>query len=219
MAADAQTLMNLFPDVAGDKLAVVVPDQGPRWTYAFLRQQIESLRDHLRRGGIGPGDVVSIVLPNGLEFLATFQAVTWARAIAAPLNPAYKVEEFRFYMEDAGAKVVVVPPGNHPAREAAAQLNLPVWEARLDSKGHAVLERPQGAPADTQAADPPRGDDVALFLHTSGTTSRPKGVPLTHANLCTSLRNIADTYALSPDDVSLIVMPLFHVHGLLGATL
>ncbi|HEV3122669.1 MAG TPA: acyl--CoA ligase, partial [Isosphaeraceae bacterium] len=67
--------------------------------------------------------------------------------------------------------------------------------------------------------DPPRGDDVALFLHTSGTTSRPKGVPLTHANLYTSLRNIADTYALSPDDVSLIVMPLFHVHGLLGATL
>src|SRR5207245_2423189 len=69
------------------------------------------------------------------------------------------------------------------------------------------------------AASGPRGDDVALFLHTSGTTSRPKGVPLTHANLMASIRNIVATYALTPEDGSLIVMPLFHVHGLIGATL
>src|SRR5439155_21458775 len=61
--------------------------------------------------------------------------------------------------------------------------------------------------------------DTALFLHTSGTTSRPKGVPLTHANLMASVRNIAGHYRLSPADVSLLVMPLFHVHGLIGATL
>src|SRR5205807_7631108 len=65
----------------------------------------------------------------------------------------------------------------------------------------------------------PRPDDVALFLHTSGTTSRPKGVPLTHANLMASVRNIAAHYRLSPADVGLVVMPLFHVHGLIGATL
>jgi oxalate---CoA ligase len=219
MAADAHTLMDLFPDVDAEKTALVVPDQGPRWTYARLREQVEALVDQLRRGGIRPGDVVSIVLPNGLEYLATFLAVTWARATAAPLNPAYKAEEFRFYMEDAGAKVVVVPPGDHPARAAAGQLKLPVWEVRLDHKGQVVLERPAGGPAVSEDADPPRGDDVALFLHTSGTTSRPKGVPLTHSNLWTSLGNIVATYALGPDDASLIAMPLFHVHGLLGATL
>src|SRR5262249_6492399 len=99
------------------------------------------------------------------------------------------------------------------------QLNLPIWEARLDTAGGVQLEC-AGAAADAPSTtNGPRGDDVALFLHTSGTTSRPKGVPLTHANLMASLRNIVATYALTPDDASLIVMPLFHVHGLIGATL
>ena len=69
-----------------------------------------------------------MVLPNNLEFLVAFLATTWARAIAAPLNPGYKVEEFRFYLEDAGAKAVIVGPGDHPAREAARQLGIPIWE-------------------------------------------------------------------------------------------
>jgi acyl-CoA synthetase (AMP-forming)/AMP-acid ligase II len=124
-------------------------------------------------------------------------------------------------MEDAESRAVIVPPGAHPAREAAAQLNLPVWEASLDAEGGVQLARVgDGAAASSLvAASGPRGDDVALFLHTSGTTSRPKGVPLTHANLMASIRNIAATYALTPEDASLIVMPLFHVHGLIGATL
>jgi acyl-CoA synthetase (AMP-forming)/AMP-acid ligase II len=173
----------------------------------------------LTQGGVEAGDTISIVLPNGLEFITSFLAVTWARGVAAPLNPGYKVEEFKFYMEDAGAKAVIVAPGAHPAREAAAQLGLLVWEARPDGSGQTGLI---GLPAGTKPSgkeDTPREDDVALFLHTSGTTSRPKGVPLTHKNLMVSIRNIVATYALTPDDASLIVMPLFHVHGLLGATL
>jgi len=104
---------------------------------------------------------------------------------------------------------------------AAAQLNLPVWEARLDVGGGVQLERVGGSSAAKAQTTPggPRGEDVALFLHTSGTTSRPKGVPLTHANLMASIRNIVATYTLTPEDCSLIVMPLFHVHGLIGATL
>jgi acyl-CoA synthetase (AMP-forming)/AMP-acid ligase II len=96
-----------------------------------------------------------------------------------------------------------------------------VWEARLDAAGGVQLERvgDRSAVSPQAAASGPRGDDVALFLHTSGTTSRPKGVPLTHANLMASIRNIVATYALTPEDTSLIVMPLFHVHGLIGATL
>src|SRR5262249_46460947 len=129
---------------------------------------------------------------------------------------AYKVEEFRFYVEDAGAKAIIVPPGPHPAREAAAQLQIPVWEARLD--GDAV-RLSVGHVSNLSGSDAPRVADVALFLHTSGTTSRPKGLPLPHGNLMTSIRNIAATYQLTPADASLIVMPLFHVHGLLGATL
>jgi oxalate---CoA ligase len=177
---------------------------------------VDTLADALRRGGVRVGDAVAIVLPNGLEFLATFLAVTWARGIAAPLNPAYKTEEFRFYMEDAGVRAVLLPPGDHPARVAAAELDLPVWQVEI-MNGKVRIEIP-AQPASV-AGDAPVPDDVALFLHTSGTTSRPKGVPLTHANLMANIANIARTYQLTPDDASLIVMPLFHVHGLLGATL
>ncbi len=202
--------------------AVIIPD-GPVVTHGQLREQVFRLAETLRRGGVESQSTVSIVLPNGLEFLATFLATTCAGAIAAPLNSAYKAEEFKFYMEDAQSRAVIVPPGAHPAREAAAQLNLPVWEAqsgrrRRRATGARWRRELQRHESGSRLAGP-AGDDVALFLHTSGTTSRPKGVPLTHANLMASIRNIVATYALTPEDASLIVMPLFHVHGLIGATL
>jgi acyl-CoA synthetase (AMP-forming)/AMP-acid ligase II len=221
MSADAATLAELLSDEFAARRAVIIPNGGPVVTHGQLKEQVFRLADALRRGGVESQSTVSIVLPNGLEFLATFLATTCAGAIAAPLNSAYKADEFKFYMEDAEARAVIVPPGAHPAREAAAQLKLPVWEARLDAAGGVQLARVgDGSAVNPQAtANGPRGDDVALFLHTSGTTSRPKGVPLTHANLMASIKSIVATYALAPEDASLIVMPLFHVHGLLGATL
>jgi len=218
MSADATTLAQLFSAEFASRPAVIIPG-GPTVTHGQLRDQVSRLADALVRGGVERQSTVSIVLPNGLEYLTTFLATTCAGTVAAPLNSAYKAEEFKFYMEDAESRAVIVPPGPHRAREAAAQLNLPVWESQLDAGGDVQLQRTDSA-ADRQAsANGPRGDDVALFLHTSGTTSRPKGVPLTHANLMASIRNIVATYALTPDDASLIVMPLFHVHGLIGATL
>jgi oxalate---CoA ligase len=221
MPADAQTLAELLSDEFAARPAVIIPQGGPAVTHGQLRNQIFRLAEALRRGGVESQSTVSIVLPNGLEFLAAFLATTCAGAIAAPLNSAYKAEEFKFYMEDAQAHAVIVPPGAHPARDAAAQLNLPVWEARLDPADSVQLARVgNGSAVKPQTSTSgPKADDVALFLHTSGTTSRPKGVPLTHANLMASIRNIVTTYALTPEDTSLIVMPLFHVHGLIGATL
>src|SRR5262245_25026516 len=220
MSADVATLAEILSDDFAARKAVVIPG-GPTVTHGQLREQVFRLAQTLGRGEVEAAAAGAVVLPNGLEFLAAFLATTCARAIAAPLNSAYKAEEFKFYMEDAEARAVIVPPGPHPAREAAAQLNLPVWEARLDEAGSVQLARMgNGSAAGAQAsASGPRGDDVALFLHTSGTTSRPKGVPLTHANLMASIRNIAATYALTPEDISLVVMPLFHVHGLIGAAL
>ncbi len=177
MSADRDTLNSLLPADARQRPAMVIPDSGPSVTYAQLAEQIAIMAETLRRGGIGPGDPVAIVLGNTLEYLVTFLAATGARAIAAPLNPAYKVEEFRFYMEDAGVRAVIVPPGDHAARSAAAQLNLPCWDASLDAAGRVCLACPASGAA---AGSPPEPADVALFLHTSGTTSRPKGVPLTH---------------------------------------
>lgn len=213
---ESATLLELFATGHPSQSAVVVPTDGTPIlaTYRNLADQVSAVASALRRTGLQPGDPVSIVLPNGLDYLIAFLAVTRARLVAAPLNPAYKVEEFRFYLEDAGARAVIAPPDS-PARTAASELDLPIYHLLSDG----VRVQLDGATPGSPLTDLPQSDDVALFLHTSGTTSRPKGVPLTHANLMASIRNIAGHYRLTPDDTTLLAMPLFHVHGLIGATL
>jgi acyl-CoA synthetase (AMP-forming)/AMP-acid ligase II len=212
------TLMHLWSPKFASQPAVFIPD-GPEVTYGQLQNQIEAVTTALREGGVQAGQPIAIVLPNNLEYLVAFLATTWARAVAAPLNPGYKVEEFRFYLEDSGARAVLVAPGDHPAREAAHQLQIPIWECGVNAQGQVFVQRQTSQAAPNLDRSVPKPGDVALFLHTSGTTSRPKGVPLTHGNLMASIANIAATYQLAPRDRSLIVMPLFHVHGLIGATL
>jgi acyl-CoA synthetase (AMP-forming)/AMP-acid ligase II len=143
MSTNAATLAELFSADFAARPAAIIPG-GPALSHAQLREQVFRLAETLSRGGIPRQSTVSIVLPNGLEFLATFLATTCAGLIAAPLNSAYKPEEFKFYMEDAQSQAVIVPPGAHPAREAAAQLDLPVWEARLDAAGGVQLEKAGG---------------------------------------------------------------------------
>ena len=170
--------------------------------------------------GIGRGGRVAIVLPNGPEMAAAFVALAGC-ATTAPLNPAYRSEEFRFYLSDLRADALIVERDmESPARGVAAELSLPVIELTPDAAGPAGAFTLAGtggkSAADTSAPGP---DDIALILHTSGTTSRPKIVPLTQRNICTSARNIAETLALKPADRCLNVMPLFHIHGLIGAVL
>jgi acyl-CoA synthetase (AMP-forming)/AMP-acid ligase II len=198
--------------------AVVIPD-GPTVSYQELSEEIERVAELLAAAGVQRGKAVSIVLSNNLEYLVTFLAVTRAGAIAAPLNPAYTVDEFKFYMEDADSQLAILPPGDHAGREAARDLNIPIMEASLSASGKVELVRQGVALTARKDVAPPTPDDVALFLHTSGTTSRPKGVPLRHGNIFANLGNISRTYALTPDDVAMVVMPLFHVHGLIGVSL
>src|SRR5207302_1770137 len=134
---------------------------------------------------------------------------------AAPLNPAYKEDEFRFYLEDTNARVLLLPPdGAEEARRAAGD-RVPILTVEMDAAGTVSLSGVTGR----RSVPSPDVDDIALILPTSGSTGRPKGVPLKHANLSISARNVARSYALTPDDVSLCVMPLFHVHGLVASTL
>jgi acyl-CoA synthetase (AMP-forming)/AMP-acid ligase II len=213
------TLADILPRADKKQTAVILPDAGARTTYQELVNQVEHLAGLLRQAGLRPGQPVAIVLPNGLEFLVSFLAVARARLVAAPLNSAYKAEEFRFYLEDIQAAAVIGPADRHPIQQVARELNVPCWTASRSADGRVQLQG-QGLPGDSSSnLEPPHASDVALFLHTSGTTSRPKGVPLTHANLTASMGNIAKHYQLGPADVSLVVMPLFHVHGLIGATL
>ena len=100
-------------------------------------------------------------------------------------------------MQDSDSRALFVSPAEQAARQAAGMLGLPVWTANRDQQGRVILEG-ISSPAAGRAAESPRADDIALFLHTSGTTSRPKGVPLTHGNLTASMRNIARALPTEP---------------------
>jgi acyl-CoA synthetase (AMP-forming)/AMP-acid ligase II len=159
-----------------------------------------------------------LAFSNGLEMIVSFLAASTV-ATAAPLNPAYTRDEFKFYLEDTTARGLIVPrDGANEARAAAREINVAVIDCAIDENGRLQLSS-QEALKGSSGGNANEREDIALILHTSGTTSRPKRVPLAHQNLLTSARNVAHTYQLTAGDVSLCVMPLFHVHGLVASTL
>jgi len=187
-------------------------------TYAELGGLVDSLARALSDFGLRPGDRIAMSLPNGLEVIASFLAASTV-GTAAPLNPAYTVDEFKFYLEDTRARALIVPSGGAAeARTAALETKVAIIECENGGHGDIHFSMHERL-SETREDGPPDSQDIALMLHTSGTTSRPKRVPLAHANLLTSAQNVANTYQLTPEDVSLCVMPLFHVHGLVASTL
>jgi len=211
-----RTLKNLLASGRDDAVAIAA-HEAPLLTYAGLRALIERTCATLNDLGIGLGDRVAIVLPNGPEMATAFLSVASA-ATSAPLNPAYKQEEFEFYLEDLKAKALIVEAGSDSsALRAAEKLGVAVLtlipERQVAAGAFELSGSPLGAAIRPGPAKP---DDVALILHTSGTTSRPKIVPLHHANIWTSARNIAASLEFSENDRALNVMPLFHIHGLIA---
>ena len=211
-----RTLKDLLASGRDDAVAIAAHG-APPLTYAGLRALIERTCATLNDLGIGLGDRVAIVLPNGPEMATAFLCVASA-ATSAPLNPAYKQDEFEFYLEDIKAKALIVEAGsNSPAIRAAEKLGVALLtlipEPQVAAGAFELSGSPLGAAIRPGPAKP---DDVALILHTSGTTSRPKIVPLHHANIWTSARNIAASLELSENDRALNVMPLFHIHGLIA---
>jgi len=208
------TLLGLLASAPADATAIALPDHGLRISFGQLREQVAGMAGALAAAGIRRGDRVGMALPNGLPTIVAFLAAAEA-GTAAPLNPGYKEEEFRFFLEDTSAKVLLLPPdGLEEARKAAG--HVPILAVDMDpATGTLTLGgKPLGGRAESPAVD-----DIALILHTSGSTGRPKRVPLSHANLTISAHNVAATYRLTARDVSLCVMPLFHVHGLVASTL
>ena len=209
-------LIDLLDRGVAEQPAVIVPG-GVTLTYDVLRTSAHRFGAALVARGIAVGETVAASFTNGPEIVVAFFGAVGARATFAPLNAAYTEDEFAFYLDDIAPKVLVLAPGSVPAaRVAAAKLGIAVVDLALDSNGmpHVAGVLEDGT-HDRVATD----DDVALFLHTSGTTSRPKGVPLSHDNIATSAGNIGRWYALVAEDVSFCVMPLFHVHGLVFSTI
>ena len=214
------TLLALLEAGEANAVAITAPERRPMDRGSLVRQSRQVV-GQLRGLGVSQQDRVAIVLPNGPEMAVLFLAVA-AGAAAAPLNAAYREEEFDFYLSDIEARVLLIQAGlESPARAIAARRNIPVVEVEAITTEPAGSLRlmSEGRPVAVGDASFGGPEDVALVLHTSGTTSRPKIVPLSQRNLITSATCIARGLALTPVDRCLVVMPLFHIHGLIGALL
>nr|GMD53777.1 oxalate--CoA ligase-like [Ipomoea batatas] len=221
---ETSTLTGLLKHVAGNfpsRRAISVSGKFDL-THSRLHHLVERAASSLFAAGVRPGDVVALTFPNTVELVIMFLAVIRVRATAAPLNPAYTAEEFEFYLSDSESKMLLIPKeGNEAAQAAAAKLSIPAVTAALSGAESDIALFPSHPESDSDAVSKLVNDpsDVSLFLHTSGTTSRPKGVPLTQFNLASSVNNIKSVYKLTESDSTVIVLPLFHVHGLIAAML
>jgi oxalate---CoA ligase len=211
-AGAGHTVGTLLPaDAGGPALLTVHHDV---MDHPTLRSEVDRLAKQLRDAGLGQGDRIAIVLPNS-PAMALVLLAAMSVGCAAPLNPKYREEEFRFYLDDLHASALVTIEGDSPAAHAAA----PKGTIPIGVRGEGLsidVVAPPLAGGDTAR---PSADDHALVLHTSGTTSRPKIVPLRQRHLARSARNIASSLQLSSADRSLNVMPLFHIHGIVAGLL
>lgn len=202
-------------------IAITAPAAKPL-SYQALHALVGNTVSALNKLGVGRGDRVGIVLPNCPEMATAFVAIA-SGCTAAPLNMAYRADELEFYLGDLKAKAIVVASGGEtPARAVAAKLGIAILELTPhpeDGAGSFTLSGAAHAGKPAANGGLAQIDDIALILHTSGTTSRPKIVPLTHRNVCASARNISATLKLKQEDRELHVMPLFHIHGLIAGVL
>jgi len=214
-------LVDLLSAGAADAIAIKAPSARPL-SYDALRANQRKTVETLNSFGIGRQDRVAIVLPNGPEMATAFVSIA-AGATAAPLNPVYRADEFEFYMSDLHAKALVVEKGStSPALAIAEKLNIQILELIPSDEGIGAFTLIQAKPQAAAAPQLPglaKPEDIALILHTSGTTSRPKIVPLSHINVCASACNVRDNLKLGVADCGLNIMPLFHIHGLIAGLL
>jgi len=188
--------------------------------FGGLKALIGKTTEFLNQNGVGRGERVAILLPNGPEMAAAFLAIG-AGAATAPLNPAYRADELDFYLGDLEPRALVIEAGmDSPARAVAIRRAIPVIELLPQADRPAgTFELRAGGGRAAATGGMAGADDIALLLHTSGTTSRPKLVPLSQRNVTASARHIGATLSLTPADRCLNIMPLFHIHGLIGAVL
>jgi oxalate---CoA ligase len=207
-------------DVANPERIALAGPGGIALRYGDLRRLIDATREQLAASGITPSDTVAVVLRNGPETAAVLLALMSCCRVA-PINPSLRQVEMAAALRDLQPACLVTTSAEVEALGAAAECSAPVaifYPSDDPAPGafRLSLEIPGRA---AQVAALPQADDIALLLHTSGTTAKPKLVPLTHRNLCLSAEGVANALALSAEDRGLCVMPLFHIHGLVAGLL
>ena len=207
-----KTIRNMI-NQQNDDLIFLTSEKNEKLSYGEFKIFNEKISRQLAATNIINSDRAAIVLPNGPLMASSFLSIS-SYMSAAPLNPSYKQEEFEFYLDDLKPKFLLVEPNSKSlAIIAAKNLNIPVFEMKISDN------QPLGTfelfDKETDYKNP-NDYDEALVLHTSGTTSRPKIVPLSNLNIFTSAVNISKSLKLTADDHCLNIMPLFHIHGLIA---
>ena len=207
-----KTIRNMI-NQQNDDLIFLTSEKNEKLSYGEFKIFNEKISRQLAATNIINSDRAAIVLPNGPLMASSFLSIS-SYMSAAPLNPLYKQEEFEFYLDDLKPKFLLVEPNSKSlAVIAAKNLNIPVFEMKISDN------QPLGTfelfDKETDYKNP-NDYDEALVLHTSGTTSRPKIVPLSNLNIFTSAVNISKSLKLTADDHCLNIMPLFHIHGLIA---
>ena len=193
--------------------ALVAPESGTTLSYGALQQALDRAAGRLAASGVRAGDRVALAAAGGPAMIVAFLAVVASGAAGAPLNPALGVAELVAELDDLRVSRLL-HDGAARAATAAAEAGVPASAIGI-ADGLLEVDGQAGEPR-TDAAGP---DTLALLLHTSGTTSKPKTVPIRQRNLVASAGAVARTYQLTGDDVTMCVMPLFHVHGLVATVL
>jgi len=211
-----------------ERIAVGTSDMRTTITYRQLDALVRSAMAQLSRMGLRRSNTVALLSDNSVEFVLGLLAIMFSGARVAPLNPALTSSELgtRLSQLSANALLVTGHLANEPRFANSAPESLSCWIMDLEGSGSSsevrIVDKKVRTPAPgatTEPNIPIEGEDIALLMFTGGTTGSPKLVPLTHRNLAASIEDISSGYALSPNDATLLVMPLFHGHGLIGGLL
>ena len=218
--------MKTIPEIVNyfnDDKAYILAEKNQFFSFADMKRQMDWTEDFFIKNQIHKKDVIAIVLENGPEMATCFLS-TASNCCAAPLNPSYTESEFKFYLDDLKPKALIVSENSvSPVIKLSIKKGIKIF--RLIASNENKLGK-FSLKSDSQnkvnykyKKNKIFPDDIALVLHTSGTTSKPKMVPLTHLNLCSSAKNIVGTLKLARTDRCINIMPLFHIHGIVGLLL
>ena len=207
-----EIVKNIFSGQKDTNIALTSENNSPL-LFKDLKDLSNKISRQLSGNQISNKDRAAIILPNGPYMASSFLAIS-SYMSAAPLNPNYKSDEYEFYLNDLKPKIVLVEPNStNSVVDVAKKLKIPICEIKIKK------DQPTGffdLFNKESNFNEPNENDEALVLHTSGTTSRPKIVPLTNKNIYSSSLNISKSLSLSEEDHCLNIMPLFHIHGLIA---
>lgn len=216
-----ETLYGLISDRASShpSAPALLGSAGDCLTYQQLNKIVDKARQELFNYQLGAQSRVAIVMPNGLEMALAVVSVM-SSMTCVPLNPDYRQQEFQSYLKKINIDALILTPGEAVASKAAAEIGIPIIELKVDLQSASLTLAAKSKPIlNGNGFKKVDSNDVALLLHTSGSTASPKVVPLTHRNLLVSAKNVADSLQLTSNDRSLNMLPLFHVGAIVDLIL